>query len=198
MTIKLYGRPHNYYQTEMNTPDNPMKPDEIWKDVVGYEGYYQVSNYGAVRSLDRLNKSGKRFKGRLVTQSNCNGYCRVGFTIGYGGKHLLVHRLVAIAFIANPENKLQVNHIDNNRSNNHHENLEWCTPKENVVHAIKLGVFAYSINERNGTSKFTNEQVRNIKKRLLQGVSGASLALEFNVTRDTIMNIKMGRTWKGV
>ena len=111
---------------------------EIWKDVKGYEGLYQVSNLGRVRSLDRTVNSGIKnnsnvlFKGRILKQyQKRNGYLQVTFTVNSKRKYVGVHRLVAETFIPNPDNKSQVNHIDENKTNNNVYNLEWCTPKEN-------------------------------------------------------------------
>lgn len=102
--------------------------DEIWKDVVGYEEFYQVSNNGRVRRK----RDGKIYKNRTFT----NGYKNVliykdGKWHRTGGKSELVHRMVAMAFIPNPNNYPQVNHKDENKENNCVENLEWCTQKYN-------------------------------------------------------------------
>lgn len=117
---------------------------EIWKDIDGYEGYYQVSSKGNVRSVDRTIQSidGIRksmnysFKGRVLKQGNKNNskfpYKSVVLHKGGISKSFRVHRLVANAFIPNPDNLPEVNHKDENPSNNNVENLEWCTPKYNV------------------------------------------------------------------
>lgn len=107
-----------------------------WKDIVGYEGKYEVSSNGDVKS--KLNRY-KNTKGvfNLSQDKLKNGYMRV--TLSNPRKRFLVHRLVGEAFIANPENKLQINHIDNNRSNNSVDNLEWSTQSENLKHAQKQG-----------------------------------------------------------
>ena len=104
---------------------------EIWKDVVGYEGYYQVSNLGNVKSIERtiVCKDGtrKKLKERILKQvSNWRGYLVVELSTKDKGKIYSIHRLVAQAFIPNPENKPQVNHKDENKNNNCVENLEWC------------------------------------------------------------------------
>jgi hypothetical protein len=113
---------------------------EIWKDIKGYEGLYQVSNLGRVKSLKRTvnKKNGRkqtiqeRF---LKPRGNSNGYLRVYLREGgYTGKNFSVHRLVCEAFHENPENKPCVNHIDENKANNTASNLEWCTVKENNNH----------------------------------------------------------------
>ena len=114
---------------------------EIWKDIKGYEGYYQVSNFGQVRSVDReIVNEGNRgksktshYKGRILSAGERNkGYLMVVLTKNSKMKSFAVHRLVAQAFIPNPNNYPQVNHIDENKTNNRVDNLEWCTCKYNV------------------------------------------------------------------
>ena len=108
---------------------------EVWKSIEGYEGYYEVSNLGRVRSLKRKGyKNGTLKQGSSHTQYWVVVLCKDGKRITK-----LVHRLVAKAFIPNPDNKPQVNHIDSNRKNNRVDNLEWVTPKENSQHAYDSG-----------------------------------------------------------
>lgn len=105
---------------------------EIWKPVVGYEKYYEVSNLGRVRS----NRTGKVLKYNVTP----NGRATVELfgDVGTKSKRLLVHRLAAIAFIPNPNNYPQINHKDENPSNNCVENLEWCTAKYNMNYGTRL------------------------------------------------------------
>lgn len=108
---------------------------EIWKDVKGYEGYYQVSNMGNVKSIDRVNAIGRRYKGqRLKLRSDRVGYKDVMLNKDGVSKRYKVHRLVAISFIDNPFNLPQVNHIDEVKDNNAVDNLEWCTDLYNKAH----------------------------------------------------------------
>lgn len=133
---------------------------EIWKDVVGYEGFYQVSNEGNVRSVDRhvICKNSIRFyKGKqLSICEDDKGYYRV--LLAVAGKHrsCQIHRLVAEAFLPNPEQLKEVNHKDENPSNNHVDNLEWCTKVYNLAYGTgrarsmrsqhKKAVLQYSLN----------------------------------------------------
>lgn len=113
--------------------------NEIWKDCVGYEGKYQVSNLGNVRSI--ANNKGT-YQERLLRQrqTTTSDYLYVNFTVKDVTKHHSVHRLVAKAFIANPSNKATVNHIDGNKLNNNVCNLEWNTYSENLKHAHANGL----------------------------------------------------------
>lgn len=117
--------------------------EEEWRDIKGYEGYYQVSSNGRVRSLDKTvyRKNGTTCfcKGRIIKQNDQGaGYLSVHLCKDGLHNTTLVHRIVALNFIPNPDSKLQVNHIDGNKHNNMVSNLEWCTGKENMKHAMNV------------------------------------------------------------
>lgn len=105
---------------------------EIWKPVVGYEGLYEVSNYGNVKSLNWGNRG---FEKRMYLKKHNKGYLQVELCKNKSKKMFLVHRIVADAFLENPLKKTQINHKDYNRTNNNVENLEWCTVSENMKHS---------------------------------------------------------------
>lgn len=116
---------------------------EHWKTIKGYEQLYNVSSYGNVESLKRIvptkGNSTRISHGRLLkTIKKSIGYRQVTLSKLGGQKIYLVHRLVAQAFLPNPNNLPQVNHIDGNKENNNLENLEWCTHKQNAVHARRV------------------------------------------------------------
>lgn len=162
---------------------------EIWKDIKGLEGSYQVSNLGRVKSLARVIKRSdnkiQTFKERILkVLPDNNGYSRVSLPINGKQTKVRIHRLVAKAFIDNPDNRLQVNHIDGNKSNNHITNLEWCTTKENVIHAYKIGL------KKPTNRKLTEEQILEIKNSSLKGVV---LTKKFKVSKGLISNIKNNR-----
>ena len=108
---------------------------EIWKDIAGYEGYYQVSKLGRVRSLDRdiIYADGRHYhyKGKVLKFGNCKGYSFVNLYKESKKLNCRVCRLVAMHFIENPNNLLQVNHNDENIKNDRVDNLEWCDAKYN-------------------------------------------------------------------
>lgn len=112
--------------------------EEIWKPIIGYENYYEVSNLGRVRRIKAAHGTqiGRILNGML----DSDGYLNVCLTANKNQKWFLVHRLVAQAFLPNPENKPTVNHIDGNKQNNSVSNLEWCTQKENIAHAWRTGL----------------------------------------------------------
>ena len=112
----------------------PTQDGEVWKDVVGYEGKYVVSNFGRVYSLTRVrSNAGASYKGRMLKLQETRGYLYTTLLNGYGiHKRMPVHRIVAMAFLPNPYNKPTIDHIDGSPSNNHVSNLRWATMKENV------------------------------------------------------------------
>ena len=112
--------------------------EEIWKDIKGYEGLYQISNLGNVKSLSRTMENKGTFgkiyhiKEKIMKPKIDKGYYRIGLTKNKIRKYFAVHRLVAIAFIENPDNLEIINHKDENPLNNKVDNLEWCTQQYNI------------------------------------------------------------------
>ena len=112
---------------------------EIWKDLSGYEGYYQVSNKGNVRSLDRIVSNNNKINGKIISHwISKEGYRRVNLYMGSKYRTFFIHRLVASHFIPNPLNKTYIDHIDTNPNNNCVSNLRWCTEKENSNNTLTI------------------------------------------------------------
>ena len=145
--------------------------DEIWKPIEE-NPVYLVSNYGRVRTIDhpvwcKVNNSYSIRKGRFCTPTNNNSkrYWRVGIQINNRQKHLAIHRLVAKAFIPNPDNLPQINHIDGDKNNNKVSNLEWCNNGYNQAHTWKNSLKDITkMSEHSSLRKLTVEQVRFIKE----------------------------------
>lgn len=114
---------------------------EIWKPVSGYEGLYEVSNTGKIRSIERMTVVGRRGSGRELRQYlTPYGYLEVSLSNKGKVNHKRVHRLVADAFCEKLNGQDEVNHIDGDKQNNYASNLEWCTRRENTIHAYRNGL----------------------------------------------------------
>lgn len=111
--------------------------DEIWENITGYEGAYQISNLGRIRSLSRFNSTTERVLKPII---NSRGYAVITLSKNNVHKIYSIHRLVAEYFIPNPEQKPEVNHIDGIKTNCNSSNLEWCTSSENQLHAFRTGL----------------------------------------------------------
>lgn len=165
-----------------------------WRDIPGYEGTYQVSNTGLVRSLTRTITycTGKAYtlKGHLMSLAvDRNGYRTLILRVKNNPKRFWVHRLVAMAFLKDYSDSLVVNHLDGNPLNNCIENLEMCTSKQNMEHARRTGLMD-DYGEKSVLSKLTNAQAEEIRKRYKNSiVTYKELAEEFGVCAQTICNI---------
>lgn len=164
--------------------------EEIWKDIVGYEGLYQVSNLGRVKNNIKL----------LSTKVVSSGYPSVMLCKSGKSKRQRIHRLVLDAFVPNIENKPNGNHIDGDKSNNLLHNLEWVTVSENSKHAIKLGLLVMPNirGVKNGRSKVTEQQVleiRKMKSELGDNITYKKMGEIFGVSDNQISMICNRRHW---
>jgi len=147
------------------------------------EPHYAVTTEGHVLSF----KYGKRRT--LKPTPDSHGY----LTVSVGGKLLRIHRLVALAFLPNPDDKEQVNHKDGNKMNNHRDNLEWCTSGENLKHALDTGLRVMPKGEGHHNSKLTWKDVRKIRK---SKKTIGELMVIYGVASRTIRNVINKKTWK--
>lgn len=158
---------------------------EVFKDIKGYEGLYQVSNLGNVKSFNhgspKILKVGK----------STSGYFQVYLCKNKIKTQSQIHRLVALAFIENPNNKKDVNHINGIKTDNILTNLEWNTRAENIRHAYNIGLI--KIGENHNNAKLKEVQVISI---LNDFRSHSKIALDYNVSRRLITKIKAGKIWK--
>lgn len=173
---------------------------EIWKDVPGYEGLYQASNCGRIRSLDRVVKfkDGRQsFKKGVVLAHEIrkDETHKVKISKNNNSKCVAVHRIIALAFIPNPNSLPQVNHIDGSRHNNNVDNLEWITISGNIKHAYDMGLLKPTIGEKHPRAKLTESDVRSI---LNDNRPHNEIAKDYGVKRSTVYDIKSRKRWKHI
>lgn len=186
---------------------------EVWRTIKDYEGYYEVSNLGNVRSLARIivGKDGLKYNVEpkvLKAGIGGAGYPTVSLLKHGKPKTFTIHRLVAESFIPNLDNKRTVNHQDRCKTNNHVSNLEWATHSENYRHALATGFNPASSNkngkvqgENNSSAILTEENVRFIRKNTIGhggNITRREMADTFGVGITTIANILYRRSWNHV
>ena len=170
-------------------------PHEEWHDVICYEGDYQVSNYGRIKSF----KNNRVLIMKMIYTKD--GYLEACLRKNGVRKRKGIHTLVARAFLPNPENKPVVHHRDRNRANNRVENLEWVTHSENIMHAVKDGSYSKNGVYVNPYSKLTAEQVRYIREHYIKGDSEfgqVALAKKLNVKVEVIFDVVHYNTYRNV
>lgn len=167
--------------------------EEVWKDVKGFEGLYQVSNLGNVKRLISQRVFAERLIGRTIDRY---GYVKRVLSKDGKNNYFTEHRLVAIAFIDNQDDKSTVNHINGIKTDNKVENLEWNTILENHQHAIDTG-----LSTQRGIThhkcKLTEEQVLEIRK-IGFSQTRMSLSKKYGVSRTNILGIIRGKFWKHI
>lgn len=166
--------------------------NEEWRDVVGQEGFYQVSNLGRIKTVSRYVESRPgvyitiREKIRKIGIDNY-GYSFVNFSKGGKQTTAFIHRCIAMAFIPNPDNKKEVNHIDGNKQNNDISNLEWNTPLENNRHAWDTGL-KNNFGENHDRCKLSDLQVAEIRqlKKDNPAITLVSIAKKYNLSKNYV------------
>ena len=152
--------------------------NEEWRDVVDYEGLYMVSNLGRVKSLERRGSRGYKVKERILTGTiDKNGYIIVNLRKDNKNKQFKVHRLVAIAFIPNPENKPFIDHINTICNDNRVDNLRWCTQKENCNNELSKKKLSESIKGKNVGEKngmYGKKHSEETKKKMSKAHKGSN------------------------
>ena len=166
--------------------------EENWKPVVGYEGFYEVSDLGRVRNI-------KNRKNTFVGRIRKPGFDKDGYhqmVLSKPGKRYStrIHRLVLSNFIGPCPKGLQINHIDGNKGNNRLDNIEYVTPSENRLHAYAIGLQSQR-GENNAGSKLTEEDVHKVRARLSAGESQTGIAASLNVSIGAIHGIALNKTW---
>jgi hypothetical protein len=167
-----------------------------WKDIPGFEGLYKISNTGIVMSYDRTLPMGSRqrfYKGRKQTVFiGSSGYPCIGISKDKRQKQIMIHRILGILFIPNPDNKPYLNHINGIKTDFRLTNLEWCTQSENNKHAFAIGLID-THGEGHTQSKLTNDAVLEIRSALLR--DDKFYAQKFGVHPATIRDVIQHRTW---
>lgn len=183
----------------MNDGDNCDSLAVVWAPVPGYEGIYEVSSAGEVRSVNRVvpgTRSGKatwiRVSGRTMKlRTGDDGYVRVRLNRDNTGRGFLVHRLVALAHVKNPDDKPQAAHKDGDRSNNKASNIVWATQSENEQHKRAHGTDRGGA--RHPLARLSQAQVAEVRASPRERLG--ELAKELGVTRAHVNSVRSGRRW---
>ena len=170
----------------------PDLEGEIWKDIEGYEGIYLVSNKGRVkRIMHRKNPTNTI----INTSLNATGYHKIALTLNGKGFCKILSRLVAQAFIPNPENKPQVNHLKG-KDDNRAESLEWSTSKENINHAWETGLSTAKKGDKHNMAKLTEKEVLEI--RAIKGMTKKDIGKLYNIGEAAVGKIIYRQRWKHI
>lgn len=171
--------------------------EEIWKDIEGYEGIYMVSNLGRIKSLPRSCPGLNANKEIILKQSeDKNGYLLVGLHKNGKSKTVRVSRIVAKAFIPNPNEYPEVNHKDENHQNNRVDNLEWCTTQYNLTYGHRLDCAKGENNNRHKLSREQVEEIRRVYKKGDPEFGQSALGRKYGVAHGSIAAIVKWKSWK--
>ena len=170
--------------------------EEDWKDIEGYDGHYKINKNGMIVS-DKFAEIWSPIK---ITVDK-HGYPKVQLTKNGKSKAHFLHRLLAEAFIPNPENLHEVNHIDGDKTNYNLSNLEWVTRSENILHAFRNGLHKPICGSKNPLAKLTEDDVRYIRSHYKprdKEFSAMELAKKFDLSKSTIYSLLWGQTYKDI
>lgn len=174
-----------------------MVNEEIWKDIKGYGGLYQVSSFGRVKSLARIKSKNGFYKEKFMRpNNNGNGYLQIGLSKNNKVIYYYIHRLVAQAFLLNINNYKYINHKDGNKTNNKVNNLEWCTQSENVKHAYRIKLMDKK-GEKHHLSKLTKNDIFFIRKNSKNYLQ-KELAEMFKISQQQVSRIINKIEWSHV
>lgn len=166
---------------------------EEWRPVLGWEGWYEVSNLGRVRRVKEYN--GCHAGHILKPRPNYKGYLSLGLSRPGMHRFISVASLVAEAFIGPRPAGLQINHEDGVKTNNAAANLEWTTPGDNIRHAHRSGLVHHAVGENHGRARLTENAVRAIRA---SSEGAVKLALRFGISRRHVWEIRTRRVWRHV
>ena len=170
--------------------------EELWKPVVGWEKHYMVSNNGRVRSAHTIGRPA--VNGIIAIQKNKKGYCRVRLQNNGAGITVVVHRLVAEAFIGGSPSRIhEINHKNGIKDDNRVENIEWVTPVENNAHSVANGFWHPHVGSNHGRAKICEADAIRIKG-LAWNASAAALGKEYGISGTAVRLIWRGINWKHV
>ena len=167
---------------------------EVWRDIPEYDGLYQASDYGRIRTIS--GKASECRGGNFVMKpfvDDC-GYLRIALYKEGKYRKFKVHRLVAFAFVPNPDNLPEVNHINGLKTDNRPCNLEWMTRRDNSLHAIKYGL--QGIGEKSPRAKMTEKQVLDIRADYMSGISFTEILSKYNTPYHATYKVITNKNWK--
>lgn len=158
------------------------------KDIIGYERIYEIDDCGVIKN---------KTTGKILKPiKKMNGYSAVTlYKKGTKPRQMLVHRLIAIHYIQNPDNKKEINHKDGNKLNSNIDNLEWATSSENNLHAIRSGLRRINHGEYLNWCKTKIDVVKEIKKRIKGGHTNKQIAEILKIRAHIVCDIRNGRSW---
>ena len=182
---------YKYLNTDLNRELSKLL-DEIWKPVIGYEGLYEVSNLGRVKSVKRQGNNIER-----IIKTWSGKYLTVVLSKNGKSKTHKLHRLIAIAFIPNSNGYKIVNHKNANKHDNRVDNLEWCNYSMNNKHAYMMGLIDQS-GENNGNSKITAREAKFIRyiKAICPEISNGDISRFYGISRSEVGNVVNNLNWK--